>query len=79
MMMPKDENELRHMLKTAVDYDQGPIAVRYPRISGTGADLDDELVPIPIGSWEVIRDGESAAVLAVGQSMLGIAQQLRTG
>ncbi|SDD44559.1 1-deoxy-D-xylulose-5-phosphate synthase [Paenibacillus sp. UNCCL117] len=66
VMMPKDENELRHMMKTALDYDQGPIAYRYPRINGLGVPLDDELQPIPIGTWEVLRPGADAAVLAVG-------------
>ncbi|WP_166239177.1 1-deoxy-D-xylulose-5-phosphate synthase [Paenibacillus turpanensis] len=68
LMMPKDENELRHMLYTAVQYNDGPIAVRYPRINGTGVVLDpiDELKPIPIGSWEVVQEGEGPVVLAVG-------------
>ena len=42
IMMPKDENELRQMLKTAVDYNDGPIAVRYPRIAGLGVEMDPE-------------------------------------
>lgn len=43
LMMPKDENELRHMMKTALDYDDGPIAYRYPRINGLGVPLDESL------------------------------------
>ncbi|SDR88395.1 1-deoxy-D-xylulose-5-phosphate synthase [Paenibacillaceae bacterium GAS479] len=66
MMMPKDENELRNMLKTAVDYNDGPIAVRYPRVSGRGVELDPVMTPIPIGTWEVVRQGDSAAVMAIG-------------
>lgn len=66
LMMPKDENELRHMMKTAVNYDDGPIAVRYPRISGLGVPMDEPLKDIPIGSWEVVRQGDTAVVLAVG-------------
>lgn len=70
LMMPKDENELRHMLKTAVDYDGGPIGVRYPRQPGRGVKLDPELKPIPIGTWEVLEEGVLApggiAILAVG-------------
>ncbi|OXM16736.1 1-deoxy-D-xylulose-5-phosphate synthase [Paenibacillus herberti] len=66
MMMPKDENELRNMLKTAVDYNEGPIAVRYPRVSGRGVELDPVMTPIPIGTWEVVRQGDSAAVMAIG-------------
>jgi 1-deoxy-D-xylulose-5-phosphate synthase len=74
LMMPKDENELRHMLKTAMDYEQGPIAVRYPRINGTGVIQDKVMLPIEIGTWEVVREGESIAVLAVGP-MVQIAEQ----
>jgi 1-deoxy-D-xylulose-5-phosphate synthase len=82
LMMPKDENELRHMLKTAVEYNDGPIAVRYPRISGLGVKLDEQLQPIPIGSWEVVREGKGPiAMLAVGpmvQVALEAAEILKT-
>ncbi|UUZ94322.1 1-deoxy-D-xylulose-5-phosphate synthase [Paenibacillus sp. P25] len=66
LMMPKDENELRHMMKTAVEYNDGPIAVRYPRINGVGVPIDDVMKPIPIGGWEVLRNGDYAAILAMG-------------
>lgn len=65
IMMPKDEQELRDMLKTALEYDAGPIAVRYPRGSGTGVALKP-MKSLPIGKWEVIREGRDAAILAVG-------------
>ncbi|MBE1446101.1 1-deoxy-D-xylulose-5-phosphate synthase [Paenibacillus sp. OAS669] len=74
LMMPKDENELRHMLKTSVEYNEGPIAVRYPRIAGLGVSMDEPLHTIPIGSWEVLRPGDSAVVLAVGP-MIPIAME----
>nr|WP_206765668.1 1-deoxy-D-xylulose-5-phosphate synthase [Paenibacillus dendritiformis] len=74
LMMPKDENELRHMLKTALEYDEGPIAVRYPRVNGVGVELDAELIPIPIGTWEVVRPGDHAAVLAIGP-MVQVAEE----
>ncbi|MGN7357515.1 1-deoxy-D-xylulose-5-phosphate synthase [Paenibacillus sp. SAF-054] len=80
MMMPKDENELRHMMKTALDYDDGPIAYRYPRINGLGVPLDEKLVPIPIGQWETVREGEGYAVLACGpmvQVAMEAAEQLK--
>ncbi|MED5017577.1 1-deoxy-D-xylulose-5-phosphate synthase [Paenibacillus chibensis] len=80
LMMPKDENELRHMMKTALDYDNGPIAYRYPRINGLGVPLDEKLVPIPIGTWENVREGEGYAVLACGpmvQVALDAAEQLK--
>ncbi|GAB6929874.1 1-deoxy-D-xylulose-5-phosphate synthase [Paenibacillus sp. JCM 10914] len=66
IMMPKDENELRHMMKTALDYDDGPIAYRYPRNNVRGVPMDAELVPIPIGTWETVRPGEGCAILASG-------------
>ncbi|MBO8128468.1 MAG: 1-deoxy-D-xylulose-5-phosphate synthase [Peptococcaceae bacterium] len=62
---PKDENELQHMLKTAVEY-QGPMAIRYPRGAGTGCPLDQELKPLPIGQAEVLRSGKDATLLAIG-------------
>jgi 1-deoxy-D-xylulose-5-phosphate synthase len=66
VMMPKDENELRHMMYTALRYNDGPIAYRYPRINGLGVPLDRQLKEIPIGTWEVVREGDSAAILAIG-------------
>lgn len=75
IMMPKDENELRHMIKTAIDYDDGPIAVRYPRGSGIGVPIDEEMKSIPIGSWEVVEEGKEFAILAVGP-MVQLAQQV---
>ena len=67
IMMPKDENEGQHMVKTAIDYDDGPIAIRYPRGNGLGVPMDDELKSIPIGSWEVLKAGTQAAILLLVQ------------
>ncbi|WP_036716021.1 transketolase C-terminal domain-containing protein, partial [Paenibacillus darwinianus] len=61
-------------MKTAVDYDKGPIAVRYPRVNGLGVDIDAELQPIPIGEWETVQTGDTAALLAVGP-MLQVAAE----
>src|SRR5690606_2194098 len=66
IMMPKDENELQHMLYTALRYDRGPIAVRYPRGSGEGVPLDEELHEIPIGKSEILSPGEHVAIVAFG-------------
>ncbi|WP_151734352.1 1-deoxy-D-xylulose-5-phosphate synthase [Paenibacillus tengchongensis] len=74
LMMPKDENELRHMMKTALDYNDGPIAYRYPRINGTGVALDSELKSLPIGTWERTRPGDDYAVLACGP-MVQVAEE----
>ncbi|MEL3961606.1 1-deoxy-D-xylulose-5-phosphate synthase [Lysinibacillus endophyticus] len=69
LMMPKDENEGQHMVKTALEYNDGPIALRYPRGNGIGVPLDDELKTIPIGSWEVLKDGQDAAILTFGTTI----------
>ncbi len=65
VMAPKDENELQHMLYTAIKHN-GPIAVRYPRGSGEGVSLDWELKEIPIGKAELLREGEDLLILAIG-------------
>jgi 1-deoxy-D-xylulose-5-phosphate synthase len=69
LMMPKDENEGRHMVNTAIQYDSGPIAMRFPRGNGLGVDIDPQLGVIPIGSWEVIKEGTDAAVLTFGTTI----------
>jgi 1-deoxy-D-xylulose-5-phosphate synthase len=65
LMAPKDENELQHMIQTALDHD-GPIAVRYPRGSGFGVPLDQSFRNLPIGKGELLRSGRDGALLAVG-------------
>ena len=69
IMMPKDENEGQHMVKTAIDYNDGPIALRYPRGNGLGVPMDAELKAIPIGSWEVLKEGTDAAILTFGTTI----------
>ena len=64
-MAPKDENELQHMVRTAVEYD-GPAAIRYPRGAGQGVALDPDVKAIPIGEAELLRDGEDLAIIAYG-------------
>jgi 1-deoxy-D-xylulose-5-phosphate synthase len=68
VMAPKDENELRRMLATAVAHD-GPIALRYPRGRGVGVDLDVSPEVIPIGRGEVLHQGEDLLILAVGSTV----------
>jgi 1-deoxy-D-xylulose-5-phosphate synthase len=65
VMAPRDENELQHMLKTAVECGH-PAAVRYPRGTGLGVALDEDLKEIEIGRGETLRDGTDAALLALG-------------
>lgn len=69
IMMPKDENEGQHMVKTAFDYSDGPIALRYPRGNGLGVPMDNELKAIPIGSWEVLKEGTQVAILTFGTTI----------
>ena len=70
VMAPKDENELRHMLKTAI-YHKGPAALRYPRGSGLGVPLDEEMKELEIGKGEVMKDGSDIAILAYGHTVDG--------
>jgi len=65
IMAPKDENELRHMLFTALDF-QGPVAIRYPRGKGLGVPIDGELKKIPTGKAEVLAQGKDLLILAIG-------------
>jgi 1-deoxy-D-xylulose-5-phosphate synthase len=69
LMMPKDENEGQHMVYTALKYDDGPIAVRYPRGNGLGVPLDKQLKEIPIGTWEVLKDGSDVCILTFGTTI----------
>lgn len=65
VMAPKDENELQHMVQTALDYN-GPIALRYPRGAGVGVPLDQIPRSLPIGKGEILKEGRDCTVLAVG-------------
>ncbi len=65
VMAPKDENELRHMIHTALQH-QGPVAIRYPRGAGIGVPLDSEYKTIPMGQSEVVKQGEDLMMLALG-------------
>ena len=73
VMAPKDENELRHMLKTAVDFD-GPISLRYPRGSGVGVDITEPMQALPIGKAEVLREGKDVSIWAIGSMVQSAAQ-----
>ncbi|KQL33888.1 MULTISPECIES: 1-deoxy-D-xylulose-5-phosphate synthase [Bacillaceae] len=69
LMMPKDENEGQHMVNTAIQYDDGPIALRFPRGNGIGVPMDEQLKEIPIGSWEVLKEGSDAVILTFGTTI----------
>ncbi len=69
VMAPMDENELCRMLVTAMEYNAGPIAFRYPRGAGTGVKIIPSPFPLPIGKAEVMTDGNDVLILAVGRSV----------
>ncbi|SFM73407.1 1-deoxy-D-xylulose-5-phosphate synthase [Thermodesulforhabdus norvegica] len=66
VMAPRDENQLQHMIYTALKYERGPIAFRYPRGYGLGVPMDEELKEIPIGRGEVLREGNDVVLVAIG-------------
>ena len=66
VMAPKDESELRDMLYTAVQYQGGPIVMRYPRGNGVGVPLKPHFNLIEIGKGEIVRGGTDVAILAIG-------------
>ncbi|HEX2055675.1 MAG TPA: 1-deoxy-D-xylulose-5-phosphate synthase [Nitrospiraceae bacterium] len=65
VMAPKDENELQHLIKTALSYD-GPASVRYPRGVSLGVPMDAQPEALPIGKGELMRDGTEVAIVAIG-------------
>jgi len=69
IMAPKDENELRRMLLTAVEH-PGPIALRYPRGRGTGVEIEKEIRPVEIGKAEIVKEGNDILILAIGRAVL---------
>ena len=66
---PKDENELQHMLYTAVK-SRRPMAIRYPRSAGVGVALDSIFHDVPIGKAETLRCGDDLAILAIGNRVV---------
>ncbi|NCO42160.1 MAG: 1-deoxy-D-xylulose-5-phosphate synthase [Armatimonadetes bacterium CG_4_10_14_3_um_filter_66_18] len=69
VMAPKDENELRQMIYTAVYHEGGPVAVRYPRGSALGVPTDGALQPLPLGKGELLREGTDVGLLALGSTV----------
>lgn len=68
VMAPKDENELQHMMKTALQHN-GPISVRYPRGVSLGVTMDAAPQVLPIGKGELLKDGTDVAIIAIGVSV----------
>ncbi|MEP9385752.1 1-deoxy-D-xylulose-5-phosphate synthase [Mesorhizobium sp. KR9-304] len=66
VMAAGDEAELRHMVRTAAEYDEGPIAFRYPRGNGVGVDMPERGSVLEIGRGRVLREGSKVALLSFG-------------
>ncbi len=80
VMAASDEAELMHMVATAAAYDDGPIALRYPRGEGTGVALPARGDVLPIGKGRIVREGKEVAILSLGTRLgaaLAAADQLR--
>lgn len=77
MMQPKDEAELGHMLCTMNQISDRPSLIRYPRGTGEGVSMPQELVPLPIGKAEMLQEGSDITLLALG-NMNGYAAKVRT-
>jgi 1-deoxy-D-xylulose-5-phosphate synthase len=71
LMSPRDEAMLVHMLRTALAYDDGPIALRYPRGEGTGVALPSQARPIPIGTGEILREGGAGGAAGKRVALIG--------
>lgn len=77
MMAPKDENELRHMLKTAI-YSGVPISLRYPRGAGYGVTMDADLKTLEIGKGEQLLEGSDLCIIAIGSTVYPALQAAET-
>jgi 1-deoxy-D-xylulose-5-phosphate synthase len=77
VMAPKDENELQHMLFTAIRSDR-PISLRYPRGAGHGVTMDHDLSCLEIGSGEILAEGEDLTILAIGSTVYPTLEAERT-
>tara|TARA_R110000751_G_scaffold2018_8_gene8669 strand:+ start:860 stop:2782 length:1923 start_codon:yes stop_codon:yes gene_type:complete len=66
VMAAADEAELAAMTYTAAEYDDGPIAFRYPRGAGTGVEIPEKLEKLAIGKGRIVRDGTKVAILSLG-------------
>ncbi|MFQ5850737.1 MAG: 1-deoxy-D-xylulose-5-phosphate synthase [Candidatus Binatia bacterium] len=69
VMAPKDENELQHMLKVAVDH-SGPISLRYPRGEGWGVEMESEVHTLELGKAELLRRGNDLLIVGIGNTVI---------
>ncbi len=65
LMSPKDENELKDMIYSALLYEK-PVFIRFPKAQGEGVEIKEEFKKIPLGKWEVVEEGKEVAVIAIG-------------
>ena len=66
VMAASDEAELMHMVRTAAEFDDGPISFRYPRGSGTGVALPERGEILEIGKGRIVQEGTDIAILSFG-------------
>ncbi len=80
LMAPKDESELKEMLYSAYLYNR-PVAIRYPRGEAQGVPINQAFKEIPLGSWEILKEGEDLTIIACGNMVypaLAAAEELET-
>lgn len=65
-MAASDEAELKHMVRTAADYDEGPISFRYPRGEGVGVEMPERGEFLEIGKGRIVKEGNRVALLSFG-------------
>jgi 1-deoxy-D-xylulose-5-phosphate synthase len=79
VMAAADEAELKHMVRTAAAYDEGPISFRYPRGNGVGIDMPERGQVLAIGKGRIVKEGTKVALLSLGtrlQDCLVAAEEL---
>ena len=69
LMAPRDEAMLARMLRTALTYDDGPVALRYPRGEGVGVPMPRTIAPVEIGRGEILREGDRVAIIGYGSGV----------
>ncbi|MDK3726109.1 1-deoxy-D-xylulose-5-phosphate synthase [Staphylococcus pseudintermedius] len=76
--MPKDENEAKNLVYTAMHHAQGPIAIRYPRGNGLGVEITDKREYLPIGTWEDLTEGQDVALISYGPTLATLVEVAKT-
>ncbi|EGQ1307782.1 1-deoxy-D-xylulose-5-phosphate synthase [Staphylococcus pseudintermedius] len=76
--MPKDENEAKNLVYTAMHHAQGPISIRYPRGNGLGVEITDKREHLPIGTWEDLTEGQDVALISYGPTLATLVEVAKT-